>query len=349
MKPILKITKNIETLRSYLVTRKQVDELIEDPPGDPSEEDKTSMEEFKKIFHIGKEQLDKFVSFITKGGGDLSEYSIMYYVTQLKNSPFYRLVKAATDNFKDPFWRNPPDILGVTGNRNKSDLQTDIDQMAISSQQASPPKKNSECGSELDFRSNYNNVTRHKVPYHVERNIYNTMVLTNDIQNINLAGLLAFDAYMSNSPGVKATSENAHGTYRVADIESWNATEGADAQGKIRQFLGADYDIYKYNKLVNPYSKSCNDSVENSPVKRKIPYVENEGSYHHPEGEVKVDKIVETDLTGDLYTSDDYMDYTVKIPLSSFHENMVQKEYKLHEFLGQFGQGVEPEEEPIND
>jgi hypothetical protein len=345
MKPQLKILKGIETLRSYLVSKKQVDELIEEPPGDPTDDEKDAMENFKKIFHFGKDQLEGFVSFISGGGKSLNEYSILYFITQLKNSPFYRIVKDLTNNFKAPFWRNPPDIMGVASNENRSDLQTEASQLGLDGGDIAPSKE-AKCGASLGVRSNYNNVTRHKVPYHVERNIYNITVLAGDIHSTNLTGLTDYDVYMSNKPGSKPTSSDAHGTYRVADSKSWEAIQGS--RNNVKGVLGEDYGIYEYNKLVNPYNKKCSDPTRNEAVIRKVPYVKNDGSYNHPEGEVKVDKTVETDLTGELYTFDDYREYTVKIPLSAFHEEVVQKEYVLHEFLGQFGEGKEPKKDPIN-
>tara|TARA_R100001594_G_scaffold14326_5_gene30436 strand:- start:1129 stop:2454 length:1326 start_codon:yes stop_codon:yes gene_type:complete len=129
------VNKKVELLRPLEKTVGQFDALIgwpfQDQPGkgnskDPAklpcsgaddqytDADKNFLEDFKKIFHLGSDQADTFITNLSDSGDDLDPESVLYYVNQLLNGPFAPLANAARGEGRANF-KEAPDIMGVIG------------------------------------------------------------------------------------------------------------------------------------------------------------------------------------------------------------------------------------------
>ena len=53
-----------------------------------SDADKEFMEEYKKVYELGITQLQSFVNKLDEEGGEIDDYSLLYYITQLSNGPY---------------------------------------------------------------------------------------------------------------------------------------------------------------------------------------------------------------------------------------------------------------------
>ena len=110
-------TKKVELLRCLERSKAQFDDLIDTGANEGfSDEDKDFMESFKKIYHMGYEQLEEFIDLIDEKGDDIDIYSVMYYVRQLFNGPMTGKTSELSVD-KDYFVR-APDMMGVCGNNN---------------------------------------------------------------------------------------------------------------------------------------------------------------------------------------------------------------------------------------
>lgn len=72
------------------------------------------MVEFKKIYELGLNQLEKFINKLDEEGKDLQPWDIVYYVKQLLNGPLSNYAKELAKNKK--YFEAIPDILGNVGN-----------------------------------------------------------------------------------------------------------------------------------------------------------------------------------------------------------------------------------------
>tara|TARA_R110002020_G_scaffold128011_1_gene287022 strand:- start:808 stop:2133 length:1326 start_codon:yes stop_codon:yes gene_type:complete len=89
-----------------------------------TEKDKTFLEQFKKIYHLGSGQLEQFIDNLSDNGQDIDPESLLYYIDQLKNGPLgdaEELEKARTK----PNFKNAPDIMGAVGDHGFLFLRND--------------------------------------------------------------------------------------------------------------------------------------------------------------------------------------------------------------------------------
>ena len=78
----------VEILRAIEFTKKDLEDITNlDELVQFSDKDKEFMEEFKKVYELGLNQLELFINKLDKEGSELDEYSIQYYVSQLLTGP----------------------------------------------------------------------------------------------------------------------------------------------------------------------------------------------------------------------------------------------------------------------
>lgn len=319
-----KITKKVEKLRAFLTTKKQVDETIDNLKDIDSfnDEDKLTMESFKRVFHKGVSQVKIFLGDLDKYGPKLDEYSIMYYIKQIFSSPFTAEVAKYIQEKKPKYWIYSPDIMAVTANLNRSDTQT-------------PMLKSLELEAEV---FNDNVVTLTKIPEHVLDNNRTLELTTNSILALSFLGSFQEDNLSKDkSLDYIANNDEAHGSYMVADTTSWEHTKQAAPQiiEKLKKYLGEeDYRMYEFKKGVNPFAKSNNTTTKIDIVKRKTPYFEKDEKKY---------AIIETDIAGRVFESDKVREFDIKISTPS-----KDKKLKLHTVEGQLGSGVEIKKNPIS-
>lgn len=115
----------VELLRAIEFTVEDLDNILNLEDVDEfTEKDREFMEEFKKIYELGLNQLEKFINKLDGEGEDLDPYSIKYYVHHLFNGP---LGMYARELSKDKKYFDPtPEIMGIQGNNLKHYLNTTI-------------------------------------------------------------------------------------------------------------------------------------------------------------------------------------------------------------------------------
>lgn len=86
-----------------------------------SDADKKFMEEYKKVYELGITQLQSFVNKLDQEGGEIDDYSLLYYMTQLSNGPYAEQFATFSQNKVDQsggnsIFNKAPDSLGSLTN-----------------------------------------------------------------------------------------------------------------------------------------------------------------------------------------------------------------------------------------
>ena len=274
---------------------------------------------------------------------------MQYYCTQLKNGPLYRWVKKYTYNFKIPFWRNPPDILGSQ----RFIIATDV----IAGYASLGATNYGNCitlGSELSsFRTNVHASTRTKMPLHMEKAIRNGMLASSSVAGGALTTGMVTDQYHQFKAGYRPSYNYPHGGFGAADLYTLTTLytaaykptmHGDPAAAQTKEYFEEDWGLHTFNHHVNPYWPSSRARVATpafeSIIRWTIPF------YVPEDKEIRLDKYVTTDLSGKVFMSGQSRQYTVQIPLSA-RPGQVVKEFKLHTIPGQFGSGDTVFESPL--
>jgi len=103
----------VEILRSICFTKEDLNN-IQNLGDTLPEKDIEFMIEFKKIYELGLNQLQKFLDKLEEEGKDLDEYTIQYYVDILTNGPLGTYAKKLTENNK--YFIKSPECMGQSGN-----------------------------------------------------------------------------------------------------------------------------------------------------------------------------------------------------------------------------------------
>lgn len=337
------ITKKVELLRVVERTAEQVDELITNLSelGEFSQTDKELMESFKRIPHVGVDQLEQFINLLESKGAELDEYSIIYYTAQLKLGPLQQYTDQFTNFIAGSsrmYWKRSPDILGGNSNVYQDDASTAI-HSATDTPSFTPPLVNK------------------KLPLFIQQEI---STLCSAVQGIQSACFRESVKADNTLPIVDklatqrvqeelAAGRNSkpHGNYIVKDVEYQAATNTASdpIQANVSSFLGAeDYRMYRFKRDYNPFDPDKNNiEAVNHKVLRKLV---NQLTQYTPDGvEIKTfpESIIETDLIGNQFDSVDRRNYTLP-PIAGVTDN----QFDVYTIAGQLGSGEIPKVEPIN-
>lgn len=316
------LNKKIEKLRAILTTKKQVEETISniDQIGNFTEDDTILMESFKRIFHKGTTQLTKFLDDLEERGAKLieagDEYSIIYYVKQLLNSPFGAITRYLTAG--RTFWKASPDIMGVNSNLNRSNIQKPI---------LEPVGDGA-----IVLNDSINTLT--KVPSFILKNINGLNELNNNMMINSYLAPISLDNFFSDrESNYSPNNFDAHGSFFVADTHSFGNTQAASAaiQESVSAYLGGeDYELYKWKKSYNPFNSENNiNNTFNIPVARLVIKDLTHLNASNPEAEISVEQdpapqpvldtenpiTIYTDLGGRVFESSEVRKNKVKLPL----------------------------------
>ena len=331
---MIKLSKKVERLRAVLLTKKQSEELIKNIKdlGDFNDEDKTLMENFKKIYQKGVGQLKVFIDLLEELGKKVDDYTITYYTTQLKNGPLRSFLSNLVKNKN--YWANTPDILGTQGNLNRSTTQTPIALLADTAvNDASVVTINKLPGF---VYSAYEDLTKDTNTIY-KNNAYGSLLLDTALRSSQTNNML--ELFDSSLRGVNSapTNDQAHGSYMVADTTSWNNTQAASERvfGQISDKLGEEtLRLYAFNKQLNLFDGNINTDVSTKDV---VHYL----SEYMSLGETK-SVILSTDLIGNSFEYDEPRKFEFEIKGESKNTKL-----KLHTVQGQLGDTSKPKEEPI--
>ena len=312
----------IETLRAIGWSADQMTSIVNLSSIDTfSQTDKLMLEQFKRIYEQGETQFDTFCNLLDSKGSELDEYSVIYYTTQLKNSPFSIKAKAKTSTY----WQKAPDSMAQ--NSNEDGLQYPLDANI--------------CGTR---RIVYN-----KLPRVMQQNEKKFSSTINTLSAITASQLNIIDntmpclvkgnanRYIDESTG--GTNTLPHALYNTNDVESAvvKKNTSTDVRNSAKTYLGAeDYRLHQFRLNTNPFQS--NSKTEKQKVEREISY--RTITYNTDGNEVYATNtaVVITDCAGNSFETDEARQATVTIPGKDKDVTI-----KLHTVDGQLGSNVLPQ------
>ena len=326
-KKMVQLNKKVESLRAVLLTKEQVDAFVPNLSalGQFTDIDKEMMESFKKILHLGTNQLSSFVSDLDIKGKDLDGYSIVYYTTQLKNGPLAGILQSILTQGKyTTYWTKTPDVIGVSiGTQFPSLIETPIGILPAQSTFNQPVTTLTKMPSSVIDRDRALDESANSI---IRAGINGCLKLEEEYEG------KSYEARVAQETNGEY-SKTAHGSYLVADTTTFLALEAIreDAFDKIKSILGdEDYRMFIFKRDFNPYDPASNVSLtSNLKVERKV----DEGS----------DVVIETDLGGSVFESDEVREFYITIPTQNKDAKL-----RLHTVKGQLGDVEKVKIDPLN-
>lgn len=304
------MNNKIEKLRSILFTREDFNE-IENITGEFTPKDIEFMVEFKKIYELGLDQLQKFVDKLEEESKELDSYSILYYMHVLNNGPLgghYR--KMIEDK---PFYQKTPDSMGSSGNNTRSSLNTTLYEGTPNS-----------LGCAVE--------TFNRLPQFMQLTLKTGIAKTEEVFRSSLKSSTHHDntlPIVDKKPQERYNDEEigewvlkANGSYLVKDSFQYNAmtTVSEDIFKKVGEKIGEEpYRLFKDKKRFDPFSNKNESKSENAKLEKYV-----------IEGER--DELVTIDLMGDVFDSEERRESVLKVENAS-----KDKEYLLNSLEGQLG------------
>jgi hypothetical protein len=303
MRNKIEILRAIEFTKDDLENIKNLDEFPEF-----TIKDREFMEEFKKVYELGLNQLEKFINKIDSEGSELDVYSIRYYVTQLLTGPLGSYVKELSKDKK--YFKNIPDIMGRCGNVEMTNSNVTI-----------VPNTSVPTGQTVDV---YN-----KLPKFLQELSAEGSAISENVFRFGMIPTSCIDntlPLIDKKPQSRVDTEDSgswqsqsYGTYCVRDRFFYNVLKdiNSDIFDKVKKYLeDENYRIFYDKKSYNSFDASKNTSTaSNSTV-----VLSSNG------------ELIETDLMGDVYDSFDRRKSTLKLQTES--KNV---EYELSTNIGQLG------------
>jgi hypothetical protein len=301
----------VEILRAICFTEKDLEEITN--LGDMfSKKEIEFMIEFKKIYELGTDQLEKFITKLVDEGSELDPYTIQYYVNLLRNGP----LGSHTREFSKgkTYFVNIPDSMGMLGNKNKS-----YQNNTIFIDGAYP------LGCAVD---SYN-----KLPTFMQKNLSNAIKTTEDVFRGSLKSSSEIDntlpiidknnqmRYAEEGKGLFV--KNANGSYMIKDSCYYIAIEESSPTifEKVEGLIGSEnFRIYSNNKKYTPFDSRENTSTA---IPNKI-----EKNFYDKDKK----NIITLDLMGDEFDSEENRKTKLKIIGTD-----KDKEYLLNTNAGQLG------------
>jgi hypothetical protein len=294
----------VELLRSIEYTKEDLKNIQNLEDIDTfTDKDIEFMEEFKKIYEFGLNQLELFINKLIDEGKDLDVYSINYYMDVLLNGPLGSYVRTLSKD--KTYFKNHPDSLGILGNKLKTIQNTTI---LIG--------YDDELGCPVDV---YN-----KLPLTLQNNLKNAVKNVESVfkscfssstivdNTLPLVDKKPQERYFEESKGTWVFS--AHGNYGVRDSYFYKVIDDISESifEKIKNYLGEEtFRLYRDAKEYNPFDDKNDSTSKNWKVKRE------EGT---------------SDLMGNTFDSDDKRKASLKVST-----NGSDKEYQLNTVVGQLG------------
>lgn len=308
------MNNKVETLRAICFT---ADDLknIKNLDDTFSEKEIEFMVEFKKIYELGIDQLEKFINKLDEEGSELDTYTIMYYVEVLLNGPLGSYVKELSKDKK--YFVSISDSMGSLGNVTRSTQNSPI-----------YPDMELPLGCAVD--------TFNKLPNFCQTTLLDSVKITEDIFRKNLYSSTFVDNTLPiidkgndtkyNEEKTGEWQNKASGTYLNRDIGFFKVIENVSDKifEKVKEYLGDEnFRLYRDMKDYSPFDSEKNQSAAiNSKVQKE---------YIDPLDDTKVEKI-ELDLMGDEFDSEKRRENVLKISGAEKDE-----EFEINTNEGQLG------------
>lgn len=298
----------VEILRAIEYTKEDLKNISNlDEIDSFDDKDKEFMEEFKKIYEFGLNQLELFIDKLDNEGKDLDVYSIKYYVNLLLNGPLGTYARKLAEGKK--YFGKVPDSLGLMGNKGRSLQNTTVvegyeyslgcpvdvfNKLPLFIQDVSTLSIEQ---TEKFFRSNiHSSVVNDNTRPIVDKDNSRRYELehTGELAFLPAANYLLKDSYF----------------YQVLD----NISE--DIFALIKEYLGEEnFRLFKDNKEYNAFGDKNDNTSKNWVVKTKIKKEE-----------------FDLDLYGVVFDSEEARNVNLKIETAESN-----KEYNLGTLKGQLG------------
>lgn len=299
---------NIEILRAICFTKedlvdyKNIDDQF-------SKDEIEFMIEFKKIYELGLNQLEKFINKLDEDGEKLKPYEITYYTKQLLNGPLSQYAKTLAKDKK--YFEAIPDILGNVGN---SEITTHNTTLFMGDPDS--------LGVPVDI---YNKsplfvqnivTTANKLVEDMFRSSLNaSMIMDNTLPIVDKASQQRYDEEKTGE-----WQQKSHGSYNVKD--SFYRVKMKDARSMIfdivKSVIGEEhFRIFRDRKDYNPFDSEKNNAVSSNYIFEK--------ELNHKDK----NKIFEEDIWGDVV---DNRDSALNI-----QKNDKNTKYLLNTVEGQLG------------
>ena len=304
----------VETLRSIEFTSVDLNNILNLSEIDSfSLKDEEFMEEFKKIYELGLNQLELFINKLDEEGDELDEYSIQYYVSQLLTGPLGQYTKTLSEGKK--YFKSTPNILGTCGNVEKTSLNT-----AIIENTTYPLGVNVDIYNKIPkFLQNQTTSATSKAEDIFRSGMKSSIFMDNTLQLADKNPQLRYDTEPSGE-----WQSKAHGSYCVKDVQFGKILEEVSKPifEKVKEYVGeSDFRIFEDKKSYNPFDPELNDSTSKNYTINKL----------LREGD-EIFQEVEVDILGDINDSFSRRESTLKI------ENADKNtEYDLSTNQGQLG------------
>lgn len=267
------------------------------------------MIEFKKIYELGLNQLEKFINKLDEEGKNLKPWDITYYVKQLLNGPLASYVKEFAKDKK--YFKPIPDVLGSIGNNEITQNNTTLYQ---DDQYSS--------GISLDIYK--------KSPKFIQNMVTSANKEVEKMFRSSLKTSIIYDntlPIIDKSPQQRYTSERkgewqkkSHGSLNVKD--SYYRVKMQDSRSqifdKVKKGIGEEnYRIFEDKKEFSPFDPEKNNATSSNYVFEK----------ELQDGDKT--EVFQEDIYGDVV---DNRESSLKIQKPDKN-----KEYKLNTVNGQLG------------
>jgi hypothetical protein len=304
----------VEILRSIEFTKDDLDKIINlDDIVQFSDKEKEFMEEFKKVYELGLNQLELFINKLDEEGDELDEYSIQYYVSQLLTGPFGQYARKLGEGKK--YFKKSPIMMGLNGN-----IETTTANTAIIQNTKAP--------------TGVKNDVYNKLPLFLQKQIADCVSKSEEIFRSGMVSTVFMDntlTIIDKNPQLRYDTEpsgewqkKAHGSYCVRDVDFRNVATEVNPKifEKVKEYLEEeDFRLYVDKKTYNPFDPEKNTSTSaNYQFKRIL----NEGD--------EVEEEVDVDILGSINDTFDRRESVLKV--DNGDKNV---EYKLNTNQGQLG------------
>jgi hypothetical protein len=359
-------TTNVEILRALELTadqfKKEFGNITSLPfatEGTIKDIDIKLMEEFKKVYSLGTDQLQSFIGALDDAGADLDEYSILYYISLLENGPYEGATGQITGKLsKDgevtvDVFKPGPDIMGVNANWNTTNSSS-----PVWSERPKPAQ-------------DVPNDTLRKSPAYIIALLNRSVANASNVWNNNVAGSGAIEEntlpWIDKNNGDRVANEvvgggrnkdtPVHGNLMVKDIEKIKIHKDAKEKivEEINSYLGDKaFRLFLFRKLINYFNKQQNlaHSTGKS-IDRKVDFMVQEFekkddsedeciNVNAPETLKKETSKVETDMFGRTFDSVKRREFELKLE----EEDGIEK-FELYTIKGQLGSGDDVESSSI--
>lgn len=339
------MSKKVERLRAVYLNRDSLEQITNlRSLGNFSSVDLLLMENFKKIYHLGVDQLDYFINLLDKIGDQIDTsdpYTIIYYMDQLRSGPLAQYVPAALK--KTPialgtkYWTTAPDVIGVMKYLNRSAVQTPVDELKT---------------AEI---TEMNLLLVNKCPQYIVDQYRKVSQLTNSTYFKGIDDSLSLDNKLRGKPeGERVTDKDPHGSYIAPDTNYYEKLKSVAGASEVKiqeglrfrqrqpmrdrytgQFevrLERTYNLYKYRSTQNYFKDE--DSSQQYVINRLSEY---------KDGDTTKRVIIQTDLVGNTFESENVRRFGTLNVVNEDKNTILN----LHTVRGQLGDISEPKHDPL--